>query len=409
MSIRALSVLPVALLCLSALIGCSTDSATSAADCNGPGVSPSGVKVGLIYPDTGPLAPIFQATRSGLNARLGVANAAGGVNGRTISYEWADDRGRADTNSVVSRDLVDNRNSFAILESTATSSGGAGFLASRGIPVIGVAAEPVWAQYRNMFTYSYSQGTVNSTDTITTFGKFARQSGGTRALVVVDPAGIGVSDQTSRQLQGSFESVGLPVSTAPADETPTQNQIDEIVRKVAADKVDTLVSALSIDSFAKIVAAVRHSGASPRLILSSSQAPSSQLLQEYGSLLSGLTVYTAQAIDPTSPGFTAYRDAMARYSPDQQDTSETLARVGYIIGDMLVRGLQEAGPCPTRAAFITHLRAVKDYSAGGLITPIDFDQDFGKLPICYPFTTVNAAGNGMITTAANFCGERVSS
>lgn len=407
-SIRALSALPVALLCLSALVGCSADSATSAASCNGPGVSPSEVKVGLIYPDTGSLSTIFQSTRAGLNARLGAANAAGGVNGRKIIYEWADDRGRGDTNGVVSRNLVDDRNSFAILEATPTSSGGAGYLASRGIPVLGVAAEPVWSQYRNMFTYSYSQGTVNSTDSVTTFGKYAQQLGGTRALVIVDPAGIGVSDKTAQQLRASFQSVGMTVGSAAADEDPTQSQIDEIVRQVAADKVDTLASALSIGTFAKIIAAVRRSGASPKAILSANETPGTQLLQEYGPLLAGLTVYSAQPVDLTSPSFTAYRDALARYSPDLGDTSQTLARVGYIVGDMLVRGLQEAGPCPTRAGFISHLRAVKNYNAGGLITPVNFDADFGKLPVCYPFTAVNSAGNGLITTAADFCGERVS-
>jgi len=74
---------------------------------------------------------------------------------------------------------------------------------------------------------------------------------------------------------------------------------------------------------------------------------------------------------------------------------------------MLVRGLQEAGPCPTRQGFIDSLRAVDDYDAGGLIPSTDFEEDFGKLNECYAFIRVNAAGDGFDVVDPNYCGTRL--
>jgi len=45
--------------------------------------------------------------------------------------------------------------------------------------------------------------------------------------------------------------------------------------------------------------------------------------------------------------------------------------LAYIATDLFVRGLQEAGPSPTRESFITNLGRVPNYDAGGLIEPVD--------------------------------------
>ncbi|CAO5177229.1 ABC transporter substrate-binding protein [Frankia sp. AiPs1] len=408
MRIRALSLLSAVLLFGAVAAGCGGSPTAAGASCGTtPGVSSSEVDVGLIYPDTGALAATFQTVRAGLDARLGAANAAGGVNGRRIHYIWADDRGRLDTNGVVSRNLVENKKVFAVLESTATSTGGAAYLHATGVPVIGIAAEPVWAQYRNMFTFNYSQIATSSAASVTTFGKYAQAHGGTRALVVSDPAGLGLSANIAKQLESSFQSKGIPVVTAVADETPSQHQIDQIIHLMTVNKVDTLVSPLTTETFVQIVAAVRRKNINPKVIISSGAPPGVDVMKNYGPLLAGITFYNTQPADPRLPAYIAYEKAMAAYAPELQDIGQVVARVGYLIGDMVVRGLQTAGTCPTRSSFITGLRAVRDYTAGGLISAMNFEADFGKMPVCYPFVAINSAGDGVTTVDPNFCGERV--
>ncbi|MCM3885583.1 ABC transporter substrate-binding protein [Frankia sp. R82] len=407
MRVRSLSALSAAVLFLAPVAGCHSSSATSASACNDPGVSKNEVRVGLIYPDSGALARTFQPMRSGLNARLGVVNESGGVNSRQVHYTWADDRGRVDTNAVVSRSIVEKDQAFAVIEATAASSGGAGYLAAENIPVVGVGVEAAWSQYRNMFTYALSSSATPAADVVTTLGKYARVQGGSRALVVGDPTGLGVSDNITEQMRASFASVGIPVLSANADESPTNGQINEIIRLIGTERVDILASTLTTETFARIVAAVRQAGAPLKVILGNNQPPNEALLTQYGPLLAGLTTYVIVSPASTSPAAAAYRAAAARFAPELGDSRDVLAEVGYLLGDMIIRGLEAAGPCPTRQSFITGLRAVKNYTAGGLVPSVDFEKDFGRTPVCYPFAAVNATGTGLTIVSPDFCGERI--
>jgi branched-chain amino acid transport system substrate-binding protein len=53
---------------------------------------------------------------------------------------------------------------------------------------------------------------------------------------------------------------------------------------------------------------------------------------------------------------------------------------GWVAADLMIKGLQAAGPNPTRKSFITNLSKVTNYDAGGLLpSPVDFSK-FGQPP-----------------------------
>jgi branched-chain amino acid transport system substrate-binding protein len=55
---------------------------------------------------------------------------------------------------------------------------------------------------------------------------------------------------------------------------------------------------------------------------------------------------------------------------------------GYTLGLLLVKGLEEAGTNPTRSAIFKNLRAVHDWTAGGLAPgPVDFSKEFSDPPL----------------------------
>nr|MDT0664757.1 ABC transporter substrate-binding protein [Micromonospora sp. DSM 115978] len=153
------------------------DTASADADCQSPGVTEDSVEVGLLYPDSGTLAGAFNGARAGFDARIGLANANGGVNGRLIEYQWRDDEGDPPTNLAMSEELVMQEEVFAILQSSTVASGSAQYLDDNGVPVIGLAVEPEWSDHNNMFAFSYSFTEGESVDT---FGNFLRAQGGTR-------------------------------------------------------------------------------------------------------------------------------------------------------------------------------------------------------------------------------------
>ncbi|MEX5709840.1 ABC transporter substrate-binding protein [Parafrankia sp. FMc6] len=402
---RSLSWLSAVLLCAAALTGCQGGAAQSATSCTTEGVTADEVKLGLLFPDTGLGAVTFSAARAGIDARLGAVNAAGGVHGRQIVYDWRDDTAKVSVNLTMARTLIERENIFGMLETSTVASGSAAYLAERGIPVLGIAVEDAWAKYRNMFSFNYSFTAKGSVDT---FGKFVHERGGTKAMILYNPLDATVSTHIAEQFTSSFRSVGIATTSVSTDNNPVTAQADQLARQMAEEGIDTLAGTLSTEGLAQVVAAARRQGVPLKVILSSSPAPNAELLETYGSQLAGLTTFAAYIpLETKSPALDSYRAAMATHAPQLQDTDQTLALVGYIIADMFIRGLEEAGDCPTRQGYIDGLRAVKGYNAGGLISDIDLERDFGKPAECYSFVEVNPEGSAIEIVSPNYCGHRL--
>jgi branched-chain amino acid transport system substrate-binding protein len=90
------------------------DERDSSRSCSTPGVTANTINLGMIYPNTGDGARLFGQYSAGVDARLGVQNAAGGVYGRKVVYEWQDDRTDQTGNLAAAKNLTDRNQSFAI-------------------------------------------------------------------------------------------------------------------------------------------------------------------------------------------------------------------------------------------------------------------------------------------------------
>nr|MDT0664022.1 ABC transporter substrate-binding protein [Micromonospora sp. DSM 115978] len=209
----------------------------------------------MIYPDTGSLASTFRYARSGIDARLGLANAAGGIHGRTITYEWADDESDLAVNAEAARLLVERDEVFGILMETGVAAGSAAYLDEIGVPVAGIAGEDVWSQHRNMFAFANLSATGPS---VTTFGQFAVAQGGTRAVLVNVPASD-VSRGIGDKLTESLASQGVEVvAQVVYDGTAGPDEVSRQIRNAGAD---VLVGALTADAFAQVYIAAQADGA----------------------------------------------------------------------------------------------------------------------------------------------------
>lgn len=105
---------------------------------------------------------------------------------------------------------------------------------------------------------------------------------------------------------------------------------------------------------------------------------------------------------------------MTRFAPETQDPNQSVVLGAYASADLLVHGLQTAGACPTRTAFITNLRATHNYNAAGLVPGgIDLGTNKGVPNVCLTFVTVNSAGTAFqLDPSPNggeqWCGTRLS-
>jgi branched-chain amino acid transport system substrate-binding protein len=115
------------------------------------------VKVALITSLTGGAGQASATIPKGFAARIDAQNAAGGVNGRKITYIVKDDQTSPDQALTAAQAAV-NDGAFAIDYNSAVAFGAIRYMTQNGIPVVGGAYDgPEWSQpqtYPNMFSWT---------------------------------------------------------------------------------------------------------------------------------------------------------------------------------------------------------------------------------------------------------------
>lgn len=160
--LRLLATLTVAVVLLGAACGDSGKKkeakGTVSSECKAPGVSFTGVNVGVLSSQSGAESgDQFRPFHLGVVARFAAENAgSSGIDGRGLSAEIADDGGTAALNRTLAKELIEAKQVYGIIEASPSASGSAKYLHDKGVPVTGVAITPEWGKYDNMFGYGGS-------------------------------------------------------------------------------------------------------------------------------------------------------------------------------------------------------------------------------------------------------------
>lgn len=395
------------------LAACSTvggDAAGAGSACDSPGVSPDEVKIGLVYPDTGSLAVPLIGVQGGIDARLGAVNAAGGVHGRTVSVDWRDDESTLQGNLKAVRELTDGVGVLGVIEGSAVVSDAATYLGDHGVPVTGFGLEPVWSEHPNMFPVlkAYSDGTAD-----TTFGKYVRASGGSRALVLVDPR-----DTAAHSVAGSFTASLRSQNVEIVSEvqfSPGVNDPDRVVTTMVDQNVDTLISAASPEILASVLSAAHARGVQLKAALGLS-GYDQRMLDAFHAGIAGMSINVPyEPFEQSTPAIDAYRAAMATYAPQVGEPKRQASILAYIAADLLVAGLEAAGDCPTREGVIQAMSNLSSYDADGLLaTPLSLGNGSQSQQPCNYFVRVNPTGDAFDVVPGGegpqrnmWCGERL--
>ncbi|MBL7487638.1 ABC transporter substrate-binding protein [Frankia sp. AgB1.9] len=365
---------------------------SAASSCTAPGVTRTEVKAGLLFSDSGAGQSAFGAYRGGVDARLGIANAAGGIDGRTIVYSWRDDSSDPAQNLVGAQNLVQADGVLGLIEGTTVAAGSAQYLDGEDIPVVGVGGEIAWTEHANMFAWSYY---TTRTGSNSVWGDFIRSQGGTRAVLINSAAGD-ATQNFHRQLSESLESAGVHIDQT-FDVTAGMTNFDSLAQRMKAAHIDTLTGSVFPDALARILPAARAAGVNLKVVL----APlgyDPTLLTLIGPALAHTVMYLDFVpFELNTAAHSQLVSAMETYAPQVQPPAQESAAFGWLSADMFLRGLQAAGPCPTRESFIRGLRAVRDYDGGGLLPhSVDFAVNRGQLSSCWDFVRVSDDGSRFI-------------
>jgi ABC-type branched-subunit amino acid transport system substrate-binding protein len=388
------------------LTGCAalgSKKSASATACDAPGITARNVNIGAIFPNTGNNATVFSAYRAGVDARLGVANDAGGVGGRAVSYSWADDQGLAGNNLGAAQELV-NQGVFSIVELSTATAGGASWLNQRNVPVVGSGLDEVWSHYRNMFSYTYL---VAAGPSISTWGDYVKAQGGTRAAVLYS-AFSDASRILTNQWSSSLKAAGIHTDLIEA--TPNVTSAATVVAEIRAHQDDTLTGVVDTVLFAQIAMGLNASPTGHMKVILSASGYDKAFLNAFGKNLPGLSTFISYAPfeEHVAPA-QKFLAAMSEYSPQVQPNNNEIALEGWIDADMTLTGLAAAGACPTRVSFMAALRNDSHYDAGGLlVSPVNLKTNFGQLNRCYTFLKIAPTGARWdVVKPAPSCGHPV--
>jgi ABC-type branched-subunit amino acid transport system substrate-binding protein len=352
-------------------------------------VAPNSVKVGFVYPYSGPaeISAAFRAARSGVDARIDLENTRGGVNGRRIELVWGDDQSDGQAFSLVAHNLVDTQQVFGLIAASIVADKSVDWLEKENVPVTGTATSSVWSNHSNLF----HTGNIFNAGAVSTYGDFVKAQGGSKAFVVVDP-NVAASQSLAAELAPSLESRGIKIANV-VTYTQGVTSAARVAEQLKDSRADTLVGAAQSDPFIDIYSQARARGARLTVALNAT-GYNLGLLARRGKDMAGMSILSFTA-PQGSAAMNGYQQAMSTYAPEVSDTSDELALSGYSIADEMIQGLRLAGACPSRQSFIQNMRKVTDYTAGGLIAPVDLSQP--KQPVlCDNFVKVDQAGRNFV-------------
>jgi branched-chain amino acid transport system substrate-binding protein len=359
--------------------GSSGGASVNAASCSSPGVSPTSITVAAIAPLTGPAAPTFNGFIQAAQARISAQNAAGGVNGRKIKLVTDDDQASGAQQVVAARNAVQSQDAFGIIGASAVDTM-FGYLDQQDVPVTGYPGQSEYSTQKNVFGFA---GAFPDTYVSTALAARMKAAGATSVADLANnsPGAVDSADGFAAAAQ----KVGLKVGVTRLDVPVGSFDATSLAVQLASAHIDSVVTFMTVDSGISILKALQAQGVTLKTTyLGGDYDPA--VSSQVSSLIQG-GIGTPLGTVPTqldTSGTKAYIATMKKYAPSTNPDAY-FASPGYVSADLFIKGLQVAGACPTRAAFVSKLRAVTNYDGAGLlVTPTSFQP--AETPDGTPYT-----------------------
>lgn len=394
-------------------------SGSSATVSAGAHQTPSGspIKIGFIYSATGGASSSYTDSQLGAEARFDAQNAQGGVDGHPLQIAVADDTSTPAGNNLAAEEVVEQQHVFGVIEDSSLAFGGVKYLNEQGVPVTGAAVDgPEWAEqpYTNMFSVTVPDdgpvGGVNYTYTGT--AKLMQEIGITSlaGAAINSPSAIQALDDSlyAASLDGiktCYKNTSVPF--AAYDFTP-------LALAIKSAGCNGVYGLFGLTGNISLSTAVKQGGSDAKQLYATSY--DQNLLDSPTALAASQGDYAeipAVNFTPPNAAANAMLANLEKYTGYKGGIPSLNIVFGYESADLMIEGLQLAGPNPTRQAFISKLRNVSSYDANGLLpSPVTFANfgTVGMLPTTQCGYFVQIVGHAYVSVPANgqpICGSRI--
>jgi len=327
-----------------------------------PGIGPRSILIGQSAAFSGPSGALGREFRQGAHYAFNEVNARGGVHGRQIITIYRDDgyepdRAAVNTSKFAAKDQV-----FALFGyvGTATVVSSLPILERFGIPLIApvtgaqIIRSPVHRLVFNLRS-SYHREIALLVDYLSRYGR--------DAIAIVYQNDAFGKDGLNGLLKALAPKARKPVAMETVQRNSENTQ--EAARRVARSKPEAVLLVSSYSTNASFIKHYRKLDTTAQ-IFNLSFVGSNALSRALPSPLRhgiGVSQVVPFPWDPRLPIVRDYQLAMKRSDPEAKFGFSSLE--GYMAAQLLIRALDQAGPNPTRQAFMSALDQLQSSDIGG--------------------------------------------
>jgi branched-chain amino acid transport system substrate-binding protein len=325
----------------------------------------------------------FVDGQEGALARFSAQNAAGGVDGRQIQMVTVDGQSTPAGNLAAAQQLI-SKGVFAVIDYSSFTFGGYKVLQQAGIPVTGWSFDgPEWGvePNSNMFSYLPPISTSwsgkyyypNYTGVFLQSIGVKKPAGFAYGISPSSQASIKVIYQGASQtgLSNCYANYSVPFGGVDftADVLSVKNAGCDSVIGSFVDASDDAMSLAVTQAGLTNVKRLWYTGYDSNTLATTATKDAFE-----GSYFSTTIIW-----DRSNAAVATMLDNLAKYDPSFKpgDLPDFGLQGSYISADLMIKGLQEAGQNPTRKSFISNLRTVTDYTAGGILPSATSFANFG--------------------------------
>jgi len=361
-------------------------SGVSGAATAGPdqGVTDKSVKVGFIFSKTGVASATSGTSDIGCKARVGRENANGGVNGRKINVQYADDQSSA-KNLTAAQDLVQNKKVYAIVNDSAFAFLTYRFLLDNNVPTIGGGYDGTY------------YGTPGNENIISGLGNQAPVTGVTTDLGArimkqlgakkVAALGYGISPSSSNAAK-SFTEFAAPAVGLDGVYTNTtvdfgSTDVGPLVLGIKNAGADGAYYAMNANTNIAIAQGLKQNGVDMKANLMATGYGQQLLDQPIANQLGPGVIFTQgwQPVELNTKATKQLQADLKKYA-NFTDVPDFGVYTGYTDCDLLITGLKQQGDNLDPSTFASGIRELGNVNPANLnCQPLALGLDtYGKPP-----------------------------
>ena len=326
-----------------------------------PGITADSIIIGQVAGFTGSVAGTVKELTAGAKVYFDHVNAKGGVHGRKIVLESADDGFDPKKSPEAFKKLIEEKNVFAMFLSRGTPTNEAAYpvLEAAKVPLIGPSTGAM-SMYDPPRRYMFPVRASYHSETFKIVPQLINMGINRIALLYVDDS---FGKDALAGVQQALKDNKL-TAVAVASHARGSVNLGEAVMTIGKTDPQAVIMLTVADAGVAFVKQMKASGRNPTFLTLSNNSSNTFIKNlgddGWGVAVSQVSPYPFSGTAPITKEFLDLVKGKADVSPSYSSME------GFIAAKVLVEGLRRAGKQPTREKLIAGLESMKAFDLGGL-------------------------------------------